>query len=412
MATRRAGLKNSDRATTNNSNNSPTERFEQLRSQLNKIFLERSSVIDGVLAVLLTGGNVVLFGPPGCAKSWMLQELCQAIEGAQFFDRLLQPTITPDELLGQPSLRALQQQDDLIRNTKRRLPEAHIAFLDEIFRGNATSLNALLRLMNERVFENPDPQRVPLLFLCGAANNVPDDGDLDAFVDRFVYRPWLRYVRNLSSKRELINRARFNQKPSVSVRLTLDEIKAMQPIAASIPYSDELVEDFIKCQLALEKEGFLISDRKLQQLVKLLQAHALVQGDPQVYPESFHELLPDCLWQKDPKDRQKIGQILNSCIPDVNQQAIVWYDAAKEEVDKVVRAEREYELRPSQQTEKNLIKASDDAASRLEDVARKIEKLLSDNKSRNTKRAQRVLTDIREDLLVEVGGYKNKAYLL
>lgn len=232
----------------------PQERLQQLRKELNKIFLERSSVIDGTLAVLLTGGNVVLFGPPGCAKSWMLEQLCTAIEGATFFDRLLQPTITPDELLGQPSLRALQQQDELIRNTKRRLPEAHIAFLDEIFRGNATSLNALLRLMNERVFENPEPQPVPLLFVCGAANNLPEDGDLNAFVDRFVYRPWLRYVRNASSKRELINRARHNTKLSVTVRLTLNEIETMQVEAANLPYPDELVEDLIKCQITLEKE--------------------------------------------------------------------------------------------------------------------------------------------------------------
>ncbi len=54
---------------------------------------------------------------------------------------------------------------------------------------------------------------------------------------------------------------------------------------------------------------------------------------------------------------------------------------------------------------------TDEAAKRLEDVARKIEKLLFENKSRNTRRAERMLTDIREDLLVEVGGYKNQAYL-
>lgn len=389
----------------------PQERFQQLRQELNKIFLERRSVIDGVLAVLLTGGNVVLFGPPGCAKSWMLSQLCTAISGATFFDRLLQPTITPDELLGQPSLRALTKQDELIRNTKRRLPEAHIAFLDEVFRGNATSLNALLRLMNERVFENPEPQPVPLLFLCGAANNVPDDSDLNAFFDRFVYRPWLRYVRNMSSKRELINRARHNHKPSVTVRLTLDEIRVMQTEAANLPYPDELVEDLIKCQVALEREGFLISDRKLQQLVKLLQAHARVQGDAQVYPESFHDLLPECLWQREPKERQKISQILHQCIPDVNQQAVVWYDAAKEEVGKVARAKSEFDLRSDDTTEKNLIKTADDAAGRLEDVARKIERLLAQNKGKNTRRAERMLTDIREDLMVEIGGYKNQAYL-
>jgi MoxR-like ATPase len=198
MALTKNTKKSVARSAINSQKSSSQEQLQQLRRELNQIFLERSTIIDGVLAVLLTGGNVVLFGPPGCAKSWMLQQLCGAIEDAVFFDRLLQPTITPDELLGQLSLRALQQQDELIRNTKRRLPEAHIAFLDEVFRGNSTSLNALLRLMNERVFENPEPQPVPLLFLCGAANNVPTDGDLDTFVDRFVYRPWLLYVRKLS----------------------------------------------------------------------------------------------------------------------------------------------------------------------------------------------------------------------
>ena len=194
------------------------------------------------------------------------------------------------------------------------------------------------------------------------------------------------------------------------MRLSLAEIQALQQQAAIVPFSNELAEDLIKCQLALEKEGFFISDRKLQQLVKLLQAHALVQGDEQVYPESFHELLPDCLWQRDPKERRKIGQILNACIPDLNQQAVSWYDAAKEEVGTVVRAAREYDLRPSSTTEQKLIEAADNAASRLEDIARKIEKLIVDNKSRNARRAQRILTDIREDLLVEVGGYKNKVY--
>jgi MoxR-like ATPase len=386
---------------------SPKQRLEQLRRELNQIFLERANIIDGLLAVLLTGGNAVLFGPPGCAKSWMLKEMCGAIEDAQFFDRLLQPAITPDELLGQPSLLAMQQKDELIRNTKRRLPEAHIAFLDEVFRGNATSLNALLRLMNEREFENPEPQRVPLLFFCGAANQVPTDGDLDAF----VYRPWVHYVRKVSSKRELINRARANRKPAVSVRLCLDEIKQMQCEASSVPYPDELVEKQIEILTSLEREGFVISDRKIQQLVKLLQAHAFVQGDEQVCSESFHELWPDCLWQKDPKERTKITQILDRVVPDVNLQAIALYDAATEEVLKVQTAAKEYSWRSDRRTEQNLIEAADNAAHRLEDIARKISKLLENNKGKNTRKAQRILNDIREDLLVEIGGYKNKVYL-
>lgn len=390
---------------------SPEDRLQRLRYELNKIFLERQSIIDGVLAVLLTGSNAVLFGPPGSAKSWMLEELCKAIEGANFFDRLLQRAQPPEELLGQPSLKALQQQDQLIRNTKNRLPEAHIAFLDEIFRCNATTLNSLLRLINERVFENPNPQQVPLIFLCGAANDVPEDEELRAFVDRFVYRPWVSYVKKLSSRRELINRARNNTKLSVSTQLRLDEIQQLQIQAAQVTFSDAAVESLLQCQSALEREGFEISDRKLQQLVKLLQAHAFVQRDTEVYIESFHDLLPDCLWKKEPKDRQKIAQVLNQIIPDVNQQAVNWYDAAKEEVKKVQLAAKEYELLPYNETEKKLIKIADDAAKHLEDVCRRIEKLLSQNQGKSIKRAERILNDIREDLMVEIVKYKEKVYL-
>ncbi|MDF5708254.1 MAG: AAA family ATPase [Nostoc sp. S4] len=386
------------------------ERLGQLRQELNKIFLERSTVIDGVLAVLLTNSNAVLFGPPGCAKSWMLQELCRAIEAANFFDRLLQRAQPPEELLGQPSLVALQQQDSLIRNTKNRLPEAHIAFLDEIFRCNATTLNALLRLLNERVFENPEPQPVPLLFLCGAANDVPEDEELRAFVDRFVYRPWVSYVKKTASRRELIYRARNNVKLAVSTRLTLEEIKHLQAQAQTVLFPNPVVESLLQCQSALEREGFDISDRKLQQLVKLLQAHAYVQGDAEVYIESFHDLLPDCVWKKEPKERQKIAQILNQIIPDVNQQAVNWYDAAKEEVKKVQLAAKEYDLRPRNDTEKNLIETADSAAKHLEDVSRQIEKLLSQNQGKNVRRAKRMLTDIREDLMLEVAKYKEKVY--
>ena len=403
--------KTSTTTTKNGKAVSPIDRFQQLRDELNEIFLERRTIIDGVLAVLLTSGNAVLFGPPGCAKSWMLQELCSSIEGANFFDRLLQRAQPPEELLGQPSLKALQQQDELIRNTKNRLPEAHIAFLDEIFRCNATTLNALLRLINERVFENPNPNKVPLIFLCGAANNVPEDEELRAFIDRFVYRPWVSYVKKLSSRRELINRARNNTKLSVSTQLKLDEIKQLQIQAAQVTFPDSAVESLLQCQSALEREGFEISDRQLQQLVKLLQAHAFVQGDSEVYIESFHELLPDCMWKKEPKERQKITQILNQVIPNVNQQAVNWYDAAKEEVKKVQQVAREYDIRPHSDTEKSLIETADNAAKHLEDVCRQIEKLLSQNKGKKAKRAERMLTDIKEDLMIEVAKYKEKVYL-
>ncbi|NIO11306.1 MAG: AAA domain-containing protein, partial [Deltaproteobacteria bacterium] len=65
------------------------------------------------------------------------------------------------------------------RVTSHKLPEAHIAFLDEIFKANSSILNAILTLINERLFHNgKDVVSVPLLTLFGASNELPEDDEL------------------------------------------------------------------------------------------------------------------------------------------------------------------------------------------------------------------------------------------
>ncbi len=72
---------------------------------------------------------------------------------------------------------------------RRYLPEADVAFVDEIFKANSSILNALLTLLNERSFDNgAGRMRVPLLCLVGASNEMPENEDLDALYDRFLLR--------------------------------------------------------------------------------------------------------------------------------------------------------------------------------------------------------------------------------
>jgi MoxR-like ATPase len=385
------------------------DKLHKLRGELNKSFLERGSVIDGTLATMLIGGNAVLFGPPGCAKSMMLLEICNAIEGATFFNRLLQKAMPPEELLGQYSLNKLKQNDELIRNTKNRLPEAHIAFLDEIFRCNLTTLNALLRIINEHLFENPDPTLVPLLFLVGAANHVPSDDEMAAFVDRFIYKPWVSYVKRRPSRRELLKRANTGVRPEITTRLTLDEVYKLRLEYQSVTISNDMIEQLLDAQIALEKEGFVISDRKIQKLLHFAKAYAFVQGDDEVYVDHLHEFMPDCIWKLKEDERVTIHRILQQAIPSINQRIQQLLDALRADYSQVVAAGMAYDHNPDTNSEQNLIKAVKTATNNLNNIRNKIEKAIEANSTNNTGKVAKVLEELEKQEL-ELAEYRDRIY--
>lgn len=293
----------------------PHEKLQQLRQQLNAANLERENIIDGLLATLIASGNAVLYGPPGTAKSDLLRSLCHAIDGATYFQRLLQRAMPPEEVLGQISLKALED-DVLRRNTKQRLPEAHIAFLDEIFKCSPTVLNALLGLLNERIFENPTPEEVPLEFVCGAANRVPQEEELAPFVDRFIYRPLVPYIKRESNIKKLLDWACDRSRPTVETGiLTLEDLQTFKHEASQIPVSPAMREEYLKALAALADKGFEVSNRRMVQLIRLLRCYAYVQGDEQVLVDHLQELLPQCLWRQDETEIREITNILKDICP-------------------------------------------------------------------------------------------------
>src|SRR3972149_786281 len=170
------------------------EKLKKIREELKQMFLERVELIDGALAALLSAHHLLIIGPPGPAKSMPADELCRRIEGANYFQWLLTRFSTPEEIFGAVSLKALEQ-DDYRRVTSHKLPEAHIAFLDEIFKANSSILNAILTLINERLFHNgKEIARVPLLTLFGASNELPEEEELTALYDRFLLRFVVGYI--------------------------------------------------------------------------------------------------------------------------------------------------------------------------------------------------------------------------
>jgi MoxR-like ATPase len=286
----------------------PQEKLRKIRDELQQLFLERAELIDGALAALLAAQHVLIVGPPGTAKSMLADELCRRISGASYFQWLLTKFTTPEELFGAVSLKALEA-DDYRRVTDHKLPESHIAFLDEVFKASSSILNAILTIINERLFHNGrQVAAVPLLTLFGASNELPEDDELLALYDRFLLRFVVGYINEDFRFLKMLQ----TKEPTERTTITLDELRQMQTEAQAVSIPTLVLRGLADIRRELGKKNIVASDRRYRQSLSLLQALAYVGGRTTV-AESDLFFLEHVLW-KDPGERSEVHNVIHGLI--------------------------------------------------------------------------------------------------
>lgn len=274
-----------------------------IKRELNDLFMERDAVIDCMMYALVSGQSLLMLGNPGTAKSKITYELCSRIENGQYFQWMLNKTSDPSELLGPFSIKEMEN-DKFMRITTGKLPEAHIAFIDECFKANAPVLNILLPIMNEKIFYNDGkPNDIPLMTMIGASNEGPEDESLAAFYDRFLFRINVHYVKDAANKKRMytnyINERRGLANLTGKTTITIDEIKALNEASKSINVPKEIINKFIKFINDLAKDHTIhISDRRQNECFKILQASAIANGRQSVGIDDF-KALTYVLWEKE-----------------------------------------------------------------------------------------------------------------
>lgn len=274
--------------------NEKLQKLEEIRCSLNAKFFERENEVEGILVALLARQHMLMIGPSGTAKSALSVELATIVKGTTYFQWLLTRFSTPEEVFGPLSLKDLEE-GVYKRNTAMKMPEAHLVFLDELFKANSAILNSLLTLINERVFYNDGvPSRVPLMSVIGASNEYPEEGEgLEALFDRFLLRFEMDYIADASNFVSMMkDGGDTGQMPSMHV----EELVSLQKLTDKVVIPDEVYETLSTIRRELKDEGIQPSDRRFKQSLRVLQAKALIAQRQIVQMEDL-AILKNALWE-------------------------------------------------------------------------------------------------------------------
>ncbi|MFR9537856.1 MAG: AAA family ATPase, partial [Rikenellaceae bacterium] len=277
---------------------------------------ERGELIQLIAIALLTRKNLFVLGEPGQAKSYAINLFRDRIEGATQFERLMSKQSDEEQLFGRIDLQSLipgsVAQDVLNRDpaysnmlsslegfhrtlqqnpsdqntmdtakacatqmenyrkvlsalhqgdprliTTGKIPEAHIVFLDEIFKCNDGVLNSLLTALNERKYTNEGrTYPIPTISFFAASNEIPNFNDpsekiLEALYDRLELKLVTENIEDHTNRLGMMAIKQHGYSMMIGDTITLDELYSMQQEVAkvTVPTAMNELADDICCEL-------------------------------------------------------------------------------------------------------------------------------------------------------------------
>lgn len=285
-------------------------KITELLKRLNDGVIEKEEVIALSLLSSVAGESIFLLGAPGVAKSLVARRLKYAYKDGSSFEYLMNRFSTPDEIFGPVSISQLKDHDKYERIVKNYLPTVTVVFLDEIWKAGPSIQNALLTVLNEKIYRNGEQEiQVPMKALISASNELPSKGEgLEALWDRFLVRLIVDGVKDKQSFNDMISKTlnSYNDTVGEALKITDDEYKKWNKQIDEIEIPENVfnvihvVRSFIDQHNQREENKqnpIYISDRRWRKIVRLIRTSAFL-NDRKVADLMDCFLIKDCLWNE------------------------------------------------------------------------------------------------------------------
>lgn len=307
------------------------ERFTELREVLTERHIERYDEVEIILVSLLTRYHSVLVGPPGTAKSLLVEDVTTVFD-VRLFKYLFTKFTTPEEIFGPFNL-ALLKEGKYERILDHKAPTAELCFYDEVFKANSAILNAQLTLMNERKFDN-GTERVdcPLISVIAASNELPEGDELNALFDRFHFRKKVDYIHEPGNFVRMLALDGDYELPT----FTLDELEEAQAEVQAIKLGEDTHDTMVEIRSAMQLEGLIASDRRYKQALLALKAMAWMYGRTTVNDDDFR-IMEHMLWTE-PTEIKRVSRVILSKTNPLDQAANEIIDEADDIAGQLVSA--------------------------------------------------------------------------
>ena len=277
-----------------------------LLSEVSKVIVGQSYILERILVGLLSDGHILLEGVPGLAKTLAVNSVAKAVSGD--FKRIqFTPDLLPSDLTG--TLIYDSKQGDF--SVKKGPVFSNFILADEINRAPAKVQSAFLEAMQERQVTIGDvtyPLPDPFLVLA-TQNPIEQEGTYplaEAQVDRFMLKLKLDYPTE-QEERAILERYSTRKKIEVSSVVTLKDLEEAKKAVDEIYVDDKVknyIVDIVIATRKPEKYGlenlknliaFGASPRATINLNRAGKALAFLKGRGFVTPEDIKDIGLDVL---------------------------------------------------------------------------------------------------------------------